>query len=359
VTGFTAHEWLSQHKPELRLALRMTVSSVAAFAAATALGLQQGYWSALTALIVTQTSVGGSLKVAIDRLLASLCGAIYGAAVTFMLPHRDWWAVDLALIVAVAPLALLAALNARFRVAPITSIIVLFSTIVSPIGPLSYATERVIEIALGCAIGLIVSAVLMPAHAYNLVLEATAKTTALLAEQLEALGSAVRDPISHLGELQDKVRKSLNDLEVLADEVARERRNRLSDEPDPEPLYRTLRRLRQDVGAITRALGEPLPDVVQKHFAEPWLQVAQAAAATLLDLGMALVGRQTPASLDRVTQTIADFKAAVEEMRAAGVTRSLSGDEVARVFGVVFVLEQLRLNLEDLASRTAESALAS
>ncbi len=77
---------LSLDKPELRLALRMTVSSVAAFAVATAFGFQQGYWSALTALIVTQTSVGGSLKVAIDRLLASLCGAIYGAAVAFFLP---------------------------------------------------------------------------------------------------------------------------------------------------------------------------------------------------------------------------------------------------------------------------------
>jgi uncharacterized membrane protein YccC len=222
---------------------------------------------------------------------------------------------------------------------------------------MSYATERVIEIALGCVIGLIVSSVLVPAHAYNLVLEATAKTTALLAKQLEALGSAVRNPLPHLGELQDDVRKALNNLETLADEVARERRNRLSDEPDPEPLYRTLRRLRQDIASLTRALGEPLPEIVQKHFAEPWAQATQAAAAALLDLGKALVGRQTPASLDRVTQTIADFKAEVEEMRAAGVTRSLSGDAVSRVFGIVFVLEQLRGNLEDLASRTDESAL--
>jgi uncharacterized membrane protein YccC len=353
----TASTWLSHHKPELKLALRMTVSSVAAFVVATALGLHQGYWSALTALIVTQTSLGGSLKVAIDRLLASLCGAVYGAAVTFMLPHHDWWAVDLALVAAVGPLAVLAALNARFRVAPITSIIVLFSTAVSPIGPLGNATERVIEIALGCAIGLIVSAVLVPAHAYNLVLEATAKTTALLAKQLQALGSAILDPMPHVGELQDEVRKALNNLETLADEVARERRNRLSDEPDPEPLHRTLRRLRQDIASLARALGEPLPEIVQKHFAEPWAQATQAAATALIDLGTALVGRQKPENLDRVAQTIADFKVEVEAMRAAGVTRSLSGDAVSRVFGIVFVLEQLRGNLEDLASRTAESAL--
>jgi hypothetical protein len=72
---------------------------------------------------------------------------------------------------------------------------VLFSTTVSKVGPVSYAAERVIEIAMGCAIGLIVSSVLVPAHAYNLVLEATARTTALLAEQLKALGNAVTDPL--------------------------------------------------------------------------------------------------------------------------------------------------------------------
>jgi uncharacterized membrane protein YccC len=356
--GSKLYDWLSSHNPELRLALRMTVASVAAFAAAKQLGLQQGYWSALTALIVTQTSVGGSLKVAIDRLLASLCGAIYGAAITFALPHHSLWSIDVALVAAVGPLAVLAAFNARFRVAPITAIIVLFSTTVSSSGPISYAVERVVEIALGCAIGLMVSSLLLPAHAYNLVLEATEKATALLAEQLRALATAVRDPMPHLGELPDKLRKALNKLETLADEVARERRNRLSDEPDPEPLYRTLRRLRQDVGAITRAFGEPLPGEVQDHLAEPWRQFAQATADALVALGAMLVSRQAPPDLEGVTQAIAAFKTAVGDMRAAGATRHLSSDAVARVFGVVFILEQLRINLDDLVSRTIESARA-
>lgn len=347
---------LSINRPELRLALRMTVSSVAAFAIATSFGFQQGYWSALTALIVTQTSVGGSLKVAIDRLLASLCGAIYGAAVALLLPHHSLWSIDLALVVAVAPLAVLAAFRAQFRVAPITSIIVLFSTTVSAVGPVSYATERVIEIALGCVIGLIVSSVLVPAHAYNLVLEATAKTTVLLAQQLKALAHAVRDPIPDLTELQNKIRRALNNLETLADEVARERRNRLSDEPDPEPLYRTLRRVRHDIGTLTRALGDPLPDVVQRHFSGPWELCAQTGAAALIDLGEALVRRRPATCPDDFTQAVARFKATTEEMRVLGSTRELAADAVARVFGVVFELEQLRLNLEDLANRTNESA---
>ena len=346
----------SFNRPELRLALRMTVSSFSAFAITTALGFEQGYWSALTALIVTQTSVGGSLKVAVDRLLASLCGAIYGAAVAVILPHHSFWSVDLALLVAVAPLAVLAAFKSRFRVAPITSIIVLCSTTASTMGPVGYATERVIEIALGCVIGFMVSSILVPAHAYNLVLEAAAKTTALLAQQLKALDRAVTDPIPSLSELHAKARKALNNLETLADEVARERRNRLSDEPDPEPLYRTLRRLRHDIGSLARVLSDPLPDVVQGHFSQPWLLCTQAAAVTLVELGEALVRREPATDLNDFTLAIANFKKAVDEMRVLGATRELAGDAVARVFGVVFVLEQLRINLEDLGSRTAEFA---
>ena len=358
MTGPEIRTAWSINKPELRLALRMTVSSVAAFAIATAFGFQQGYWSALTALIVTQTSVGGSLKVAIDRLLASLCGAIYGAAVALFLPHHSLWSIDLALVAAVAPLAVCwRAFKAQFlgsrRLHPLSCF---SSTTVSAVGPVSYATERVIEIALGCIIGLIVSSVLVPAHAYNLVLEATAKTTVLLAQQLKALGHAVTEPIPDLSELQAKVRKALNNLETLADEVARERRNRLSDEPDPEPLYRTLRRVRHDIGALTRALGDPLPDVVQKHFSGPWELCVQTGAAALVDLGEALVRREPAVCPDSFMQAVAGFKATTEEMRVLGATRELAADAVARVFGVVFELEQLRINLEDLANRTSESA---
>jgi uncharacterized membrane protein YccC len=353
-----ARTWVTRHKPKLWLALRMTVSSAAAFVVASALELPQGYWSVLTALIVTETSVGGSLKVAVDRLVASLCGAIYGAAVTFLLPHHEPWSVGIALLVAVAPLAALAAFNASFRVAPITAIIVLLSTTASTLGPLGYAVERVVEIALGCTIGLAVSALLAPARAYNLVLEATAQTTALLAEQLDALAVAVRDPVPHLGELHDKVRKGLNKLETLADEAARERRNRLSDEPDPEPLYRTLRRLRHDIGALNRALTEPFPEVLQEHFAELWLRFARAAAEALRGLGAALARRQAPVGLDSVTQAISDYKGAVDAVRAAGLTRGLGADGVARVFGIAFMLDQMRINLGDLASRAVESARA-
>ena len=94
---------LSRRRPEAVQALRMTASSLAAFALATLLGLPQGFWAVITALIVTQANVGGSLKAAFDRFVGSVCGAIYGGAVAFAIPHEHGIARAGALVVAVAP----------------------------------------------------------------------------------------------------------------------------------------------------------------------------------------------------------------------------------------------------------------
>ena len=81
--------WLSRNRSKLVLALRMTVSALATFGVAEALGLSQGFWAVITALIVTQSNVGGSLKAALDRFAGSLLGAVYGSAVAFAIPHAD------------------------------------------------------------------------------------------------------------------------------------------------------------------------------------------------------------------------------------------------------------------------------
>src|SRR3954447_11931256 len=147
----------------------MTASSLAAFGLAQALALPQGFWAVITALIVTQSNVGGSLKAALDRFIGSVFGAVYGSAVAFAIPHEHGLSRAAALIVAVAPLSFLAARSAGFRVAPITAIIVLLSATGSTLGPFGFAVDRVLEVGLGCAVGLLVSVLFVPARASRLV----------------------------------------------------------------------------------------------------------------------------------------------------------------------------------------------
>src|SRR4051794_40511100 len=178
-----------RHGPKLLQTLRMTVSSLAAFALAQALALPQGFWAVITALIVTQANVGGSLKAALDRFIGSVFGAVYGSAVAFAIPHEHGLSRAAALVVAVAPLSFMAALSAGFRVAPITAIIVLLGISGSTLGPFGFAVDRVLEVGLGCAVGLVVSVLIVPARASRLVLE-----TATQVASHASLGRAARSP---------------------------------------------------------------------------------------------------------------------------------------------------------------------
>jgi uncharacterized membrane protein YccC len=336
-------------------ALRMTASAAATFALGSVLGLSEGFWAVIAALIVTQSSIGGSLKAALEQLIGSLCGAVYGAAVAFAIPHQTPVALGLALVIAVGPLAVLATFSPGFRIAPITAIIVLLSTIGVTLGPVGFAVERVLEVALGCAVGLAVSVLLVPAPAYGAVLRLAGRAASLLGEQLEALADIRDRPGFDVSALPTEIRQTLGTLETLSGEAARERRSRLADEPDPEPLSRTLARLHVDVSTLGRILAEPLPAEVHRRLAGPWSDVARAAAGLLRHIGQALPTRQSPKSLDPVIKAIAAYEAAVADVRRDGLTRDLPNDAVARVFALGFILDQFRRNLEDLVSRAMEA----
>ncbi|MGY2047183.1 FUSC family protein [Methylobacterium sp. JK268] len=345
--------WLSRNRAKVIQAGRMTVASLTTFLLAEALGLPQGFWAVITALIVTQSSVGSSIKAAIDRFLGSVLGAVYGGAVALAVPHHGGVETVLALVLAIAPLSLAAAQSAGFRIAPITAVIVLLSTTGSTLGPIAFALDRMLEVGLGCAIGLAVSLLVAPSRASRLVGIQAARTARLLADQLDALGRRDDAGIDAQG-LPLAARRSLDRLETLVAEAAREMRSRLASAPDPEPLARTLMRLRHDVVVLRRAVREADlgPDL-----AEPWARAARAAAARLRAVAAALEdGTAAPAEDPAFPDAIAAYRAAIDAMRERHLTRDLSTDVVGQIFWIAFSLDQLRRNLDDLAERAAERA---
>ncbi|MBV8525483.1 MAG: FUSC family protein [Acetobacteraceae bacterium] len=292
--------WLSRHRPKLVQAVRMTAAALATFALAFALDLPQGFWAVITALIVTQGSIGGSLKAALDRFLGSVFGAIYGAVIAFAIPHDSGLSRAAALAIAVAPLSVLAAFSVGFRIAPITAIIVMLGPTSAALGPLGFATDRILEIGLGCAVGLLVSLLVAPARASHTVLDAAAQIAGLLADQLEALAApgTSEQTQARLSSLGTRTRIGLNKLETLMVEAARERRSHLAAAPDPEPLFRTLFRLRHDLVMLRRAVGETAGEELE-HLAQPWAHATQAGAAALMDIAEALRTRRGAVRIGR------------------------------------------------------------
>ncbi len=337
----------TRRRAELRHGLRIAAAGVLSFALAQVLALPQGYWAVFTAVLVVQGSVGGSWKASVDRLLGTLLGAVYGAAVATLVPHNDALMMGVALTVSLTPLALLAALNPSYRVAPVTAVILLLGSAGATEGPLAAAALRTIEVSLGGFVGMAVSLLLLPARAHALLGEAANRVLQRLAQLLTDLMTGLVAPsdASAILARNDEVRVALTALENISDEAARERRNYLSDDSDPEPVTRTLRRVRHDLVLIGRIAAEPLPPAVRDRLAGPLADLASTASEFLRAIGRAFAERDPPPSLDPLNAAMTRVLAEIEAVK---------GEE--RLVALRFVFEQLWRNLKDLTRRAEEFA---
>ncbi|MGE9009250.1 FUSC family protein [Leptospira interrogans] len=116
---------LRSRRTQLALAVRVTVAAVVAYTIANALHLTLPLWAVLTSLIVTQMSVGRSLKATTDYMLGTIGGAIYGGALAVLIPHSSEAALLALLVLTVAPLAYIGSLNPSLTAATVTGVIVL------------------------------------------------------------------------------------------------------------------------------------------------------------------------------------------------------------------------------------------
>ena len=84
-----AVDWLTARRAQFALGLRVMTAALAALAVALALRLPLPLWAVLTAVIVTQMSVGRSIKVTTDYLIGTIGGAIYGGVIAVLFPHAS------------------------------------------------------------------------------------------------------------------------------------------------------------------------------------------------------------------------------------------------------------------------------
>ncbi|TAL04514.1 MAG: FUSC family protein [Rhodospirillaceae bacterium] len=321
---------------------------------AAAFNLPQGYWAVFTAVLVTQSSVGGSVTTGIDRLIGTVGGVAYSVLIATTMPHETLPDMTLAIAAALLPLTFLAALNTSFRVAPVTAIILLLAP-ASGIGPLTAAVDRVFEIGLGSVVGIVVSLLVFPARAHALVTTAAAETLLLYARLLATLldraaGAEALDVTAR----HNVIRAALTRVETLAAEARRERSSRLTLDPDTAPLARTLRRLRSDLVIIDRAVTTALPPTLKERLVPAIGAVAQAAVGFLTACAAALKARRDPPALDAVEAALRAYAATIGAVRREGLMRDTSDEQLSRIFTLGFALDQLRQNLRDLASRTTE-----
>jgi uncharacterized membrane protein YccC len=352
---------IGARQAEVKLALRVTIAGTLAFAITKIFNLPQGYWAAITAVVITQASVGGSLKAAIERFMGTIAGAIYGGVIAAFVPHSSPLGVGLAMFVGLFPLALLAAIKPSFRVAPVTSLIMLLPPAGQAIGPLAAAIDRVAEITLGNIVGVVVSLFVLPARAHTLMMEAAAKVVSLNANLIELhVGELLGEPKGRnaLQTIHPQIRAALKKAEAAADEAARERKSHLTDAADPEPLIRTLYRVRHDLVMIGRASTNPLPARILDRLAPSLKALQEETCFLLLGIAKSLQTRTAPPDAEGFRAALHAFVSETESLRSHALSHDLPYGSFGQVFALGFAFEQFRKNLEDLLERTKELASA-
>ena len=328
------------------MGIRIIVASLASLLVCQGLGLEQSYVAVLTAVIVTQANVGASLKAMLDRFVGSLGGAIWGVAILFVLNKIEVRAEWLALTAAIAPLAFLSASSMRLRAAPLTAIILLFTTS-STHDPLAAAVGRMLEIFIGSILALLVALVVLPVRAHGSLYESA---ESVLKSMGDLVGILLNGPPADGAEFQrhhDQIRKGLAQIEAAATEVQQERAAHLTTAPDPLPFCRTLRRLRNDLTMIGRLTADPLPFELPPALAD-------AATAVFRRSGAAILGHQPAPPLAMFEAALMNYTDQVAELRKSGATRVLPDEAIGRIFGLSVALEQLSDNFEDLLDRVNE-----
>lgn len=337
-------------RPHLAYSARSVIAAVTALALAQTLKLPLALWAVLTAVIVTQINVGRSLKATIDYFIGTIGGAIYGGAVGILVPHVSEIAMLGTLALVLAPLLVIAATNSSFAVAPITGVLVLLIPDLIQSTPLAATFDRVLEVALGGATGLIVSLAL-PSTAHRLFAEATANMLSQMAQALEVLLSQSQHRLDEdgLNRLQDALLHAVTHLSAVSADAEDERMVRFAGVGLTAPLLRTMMRLRYDIVTIGRAVSEPLSPDIETRLEAPLSQVRTAFAAYLHACGAAVLERRAAPLLHPIQSALHFYAAEVAAARRDGLTVKLSEDATQRFFALGFILEQMHHDIQDLA----------
>jgi len=351
-------EAVSAYRSQLRFSLRMTAAGLLALLVAQSLSLPlHGLWVVLTAVVVTQMSVGGSLRATIEYIIGTLGGAVYAAAIGVLVPHASAIAQGGVLALTIAPLAFAAAINPNFRVAPFSAVLVLLLSGQIGEGPVESAFTRFLEVALGGAIAIVVSLLVFSQRAHGLGVETAAQILQRMAQGFPELlaGFTQRLDATKVRLLQDDLGRSVIAFQEIAVEVKRERLVAVGSGPDPAPLSRTLLRLRHDFVIIGRAIT-PFPSNIEQRLHPLLSRVGQDVSQFLDGSAAALIKRRDPPSLQPAETSLNAYGLAINSLRDEGLTRALSNSEVEHLFALSFAFEQLHHDLIDLGRCVREWA---
>lgn len=193
---------------------RTAAAGALSFLIAQYFDLPQGYWSVVTAVMITQESMGATLQAVRDRLIGTFAGAVVGFLLAVFTPSGQR-GTFIGLTISIGWLGIFAARYPSLRIAPMTAAIMFIAT-PSHADVVVSAAHRVLEILVGCLVGVGVQLMVFPERAETLLRNKVAQVLSLIAAFVTA------DSQGSAAQIDRKLHDAYGQMDKLAKQVEAE-----------------------------------------------------------------------------------------------------------------------------------------
>lgn len=210
-------KWLDFYRSQTtRHAIKTAIATVLSIVVYRYFHFPWGYWATITTLIVMQSNIDtGSfemtLKVAWQRLVGTVAGAVVSLIIIFLIPYNYWQLLVMIFIIIIG-FTYINRYYEGFKLAGVTAIIILLLSDHESIAQ-SYALIRVTEILLGVMIAVCVTILIWPYRITDHLQER--RVVRLLSVYTIFMDLQSRRKIEHHAEIDALVKEVQSDLEKV------------------------------------------------------------------------------------------------------------------------------------------------
>ena len=326
----------------LKQAVKAAVAGVLSVLAARWLKLPQEYWAAISALIVMQSNVGGTVRASWTRLAGTVIGAAVGTLVVLL------WGANLAgfglAVAATIILCALPRLNESFRLATVTVAIVML-TGAHEAGWI-VALHRFLEVMLGIVVAIFVTAALWPARsreALRAVLADAIQTMQQLFLEIMARyrGAATAPVEEHKAKAAARLRRAQDLLREVKYEPGAQR----SGDDVLRALSVQAERIYSALDGLELAATDSLSERYSDRF-KPELDRLSLALSYAFECLAAIVRTGSSGRWPDLVAAGSALEARVAQLRQSGAPSTYDLEEVLRFYSLVLGLRNLARELE-------------
>ncbi len=337
----------------LKHAARTAVATVATLLLVEALGLPQGYWAVITAVIVMQANLGGSIRAGWSRLAGTAVGAIFGILAAMAL-GQGWLAVGLAVFATITICTLVPHLRDSARVAGITAVIVILAGHPGE-APAWLGLFRFIEISVGIVTALVISTVVFPSRAREALDRGLARTF----EDLASLFAVVVEgrlreeyPERHVFSLKDRILRTLARCRELRLEADAEGRGSEDAALHAMLLFRG-ERLFEHILAMDHVVSESRREGLHRHMPDELAGLEASTAEALTALAAHLRAAAPLPELGAMETAVARTREKLVAMRRERAPAAYDLSEVMHFFSFVHGMLACAADVRETAARVA------